>query len=131
MTNQRCANRSFQGYAFIQWNQTHKRASFLKGFVDAAPPGAFSIVDMTAGGDGEWKMWDNAAFFGAKFIWTALHDFGGDDGLKVIKSGVFNWLGWTPCACCPLWRSPLVLFRAIYRASTIFRLPPCRQSTTR
>ena len=62
MTNQRCVNRSFQGYAFIQWNQTHKRASFLKGFVDAAPPGAFSIVDMTAGGDGEWKMWDNAAF---------------------------------------------------------------------
>ena len=37
---------------------------------------------MSTDGDGEWKKWNNAAFFGAKFIWTTLHDFGGTDGMK-------------------------------------------------
>ena len=41
---------------------------------------------MSVNGDGEWKKWANASFWGAKFVWTTLHDFGGTDGLK-------GWLG--------------------------------------
>ena len=26
--------------------------------------------------------WNNASFWGANFVWTTLHDFGGTDGLK-------------------------------------------------
>ena len=33
-------------------------------------------------GSGEWQKWNGASFFGAPFIWTSLHDFGGTDGMK-------------------------------------------------
>eukprot|EP00943_MAST-04B_sp_MAST-4B-sp1_P005917 g5917.t1 len=72
---------SFQGWAFINWN-TPKQASFIKGFVDATPPGKFVVVDMSVNGEGEWHKWNNSAFFGAKFIWTTLHDFGGTTSMK-------------------------------------------------
>jgi hypothetical protein len=52
--------------------------------VDATPPGKFSVVDMSTNGEGEWKKWNNASFFGANFVWTSLHDFGGTDGIKVF-----------------------------------------------
>jgi len=72
---------SFQGWAFVDWS-TEAQAASLKSFVDAAPPGKFVVVDMSVDGDGEWKMWANASFWGAPFVWTALHDFGGTDGMK-------------------------------------------------
>lgn len=72
---------SFQGWAFIGW-QTVKQAAFIKGFVDATPPGKFSVIDMSVNGEGEWHKWNNASFFGANYIWTTLHDFGGTDGMK-------------------------------------------------
>eukprot|EP00750_Incisomonas_marina_P029224 INCI7077.3.p1 GENE.INCI7077.3~~INCI7077.3.p1 ORF type:complete len:931 (+),score=162.20 INCI7077.3:195-2987(+) len=72
---------SFQGWAFIGWT-SRQQGSFIKGFVDAAPPGKFVVIDMSTDGDGEWKKWDNAAFFDAHFIWTTLHDFGGTDAIK-------------------------------------------------
>jgi alpha-N-acetylglucosaminidase len=31
---------------------------------------------------GIWRYFGNYSFFGAPFIWTTLHDFGGNDGLK-------------------------------------------------
>lgn len=31
---------------------------------------------------GEWKKWNQAGFYGAPFIWTTLHDFGGTNGMK-------------------------------------------------
>ena len=37
---------------------------------------------MSVNGKGEFHKWNDAAFFGAKFIWTTLHDFGGTDGMK-------------------------------------------------
>lgn len=37
---------------------------------------------MSVNGEGEWKMFGNASFYGAPFIWTTLHDFGGTDGMK-------------------------------------------------
>jgi len=74
---------SFQGFAFIGWDDNSlQQAKALKGFVDAAPPGHFVIMDMSYTGMGEWQKFHNASFFGAPFVWTALHDFGGTDGIK-------------------------------------------------
>eukprot|EP00658_Telonema_sp_P-2_P047919 TRINITY_DN3647_c0_g1_i2.p1 TRINITY_DN3647_c0_g1~~TRINITY_DN3647_c0_g1_i2.p1 ORF type:complete len:691 (+),score=111.68 TRINITY_DN3647_c0_g1_i2:158-2230(+) len=72
---------SFQGWAFVGWNSREQAVS-LKSFIDATPPGKFNVIDMSVNGDGEWKKWDNSSFWGANFVWTTLHDFGGTDGLK-------------------------------------------------
>jgi hypothetical protein len=39
-------------------------------------------MDMSVNGEGEWEKFDRASFYGAPFIWTTLHDFGGTDGMK-------------------------------------------------
>jgi hypothetical protein len=72
---------SFQGWAIIGWNQ-HDQGESFRGFVDAIPQGKFVVIDMSTDGTGEWEQWQNASLFGAPFIWTTLHDFGGTDGLK-------------------------------------------------
>jgi len=72
---------SFQGWAFVGWN-TPQQASYLKGFVDATPKDKFVVIDMSTNGEGEWQKWNHAAYWGAPFIWTTLHDFGGTDGMK-------------------------------------------------
>jgi len=72
---------AFQGFSFIDWS-SQEQGQALKGFVDAAPPGKFVVMDMSYTGGGEWQKWNNASFFGAPFVWTALHNFGGTDGLK-------------------------------------------------
>ena len=59
-----------------------EQASSFRGFVDAVPKGKFVVIDMSVNGEGEWKKWSNSSFFGAPFIWTTLHDFGGTDGMK-------------------------------------------------
>jgi hypothetical protein len=45
------------------------QASSLKSFIDATPAGKFNVIDMSTDGDGEWKMWDKSAFWGANFVW--------------------------------------------------------------
>ena len=50
-------------------------------------------MDMSVNGDGEWKKWDDAAYWGAQFVWTSLHDFGGTDGMKGNVSRV-NQIPW-------------------------------------
>eukprot|EP00939_MAST-03C_sp_MAST-3C-sp1_P001224 g1224.t1 len=72
---------SYQGWAFVGW-KSEEQASHLKAFIDATPRGKFVVIDMSTDGDGEWKMWNQSAFWDAKFVWTSLHDFGGTDGLK-------------------------------------------------
>jgi hypothetical protein len=72
---------SFQGWAIIDWDSPAQASSF-RGFVDAVPAGKFAVVDMSVDGSGEWQKWNKASFFGAPFIWTTLHDFGGTDGMK-------------------------------------------------
>lgn len=47
-----------------------------------APPDKFVILDMAYSGLGEWAKWNNASFFNASFIWTALHNFGDTMGLS-------------------------------------------------
>jgi alpha-N-acetylglucosaminidase len=74
---------SFQGWAFNGWHTTQQHSA-LRGFIEAAPPGRISIIDMFYDGRGEWRDWifNDVALFGAKFIWTSLHDFGGSDSLR-------------------------------------------------
>eukprot|EP01062_Namystynia_karyoxenos_P074682 TRINITY_DN7162_c0_g1_i1.p1 TRINITY_DN7162_c0_g1~~TRINITY_DN7162_c0_g1_i1.p1 ORF type:complete len:853 (+),score=247.35 TRINITY_DN7162_c0_g1_i1:791-3349(+) len=72
---------SFQGWAFVGWQSVAQEAA-LRGFVDSVPEGRFVVIDMSVNGDGEWKKWNKASFFGAHFIWTTLHDFGGTDAIK-------------------------------------------------
>ena len=73
---------SFQGFAFHGWNDSDITASWLRGFVESTPPGRFVIIDMAYKGLGEWTKWNNASYFGADFIWSALHNFGDTNGLK-------------------------------------------------
>lgn len=74
---------SFQGFAFVGWD-SDQQASFLKGFVDSVPDkNKFVIMDMAYDPrQPEWKKWNESAFFGASFVWTVLHNFGGTDGIK-------------------------------------------------
>ena len=88
---------SFQGWAIIYWDSA-EQASAFRGFVDSVPKGRFVVIDMSEDGcggwyspdsaaapsdcKGEWSKWGDASFFGAPFIWTSLHNFGGTDGLK-------------------------------------------------
>mmetsp|Transcript_27947 Transcript_27947/g.76894 ORF Transcript_27947/g.76894 Transcript_27947/m.76894 type:complete len:310 (-) Transcript_27947:88-1017(-) len=72
---------SFQGFSFVSWS-SEREASALKGFIDSVPLGKFVIMDMAWPGPGEWQKWNNASFFGAPFVWTSLHNFGGTDGMK-------------------------------------------------
>lgn len=72
---------SFQGWAIVDWSSA-MHASYFRAFVEAVPYGNFVVVDMSVDGSGEWKIWNNASFFGAPFIWTTLHDFGGTDAMK-------------------------------------------------
>ena len=65
-------------------------ANNIEGLMSQRPDGKFVVIDMSVNGEGEWKKWDKSSFFGANFIWTTLHDFGGT-GKSVIQYEV-------PCA---------------------------------
>lgn len=72
---------SYQGWQIIGWESEAEAATF-KGFAESAPQGRFVVIDMSTHGEGQWKQFNNSAFFGVQFVWTTLHDFGGTDGLK-------------------------------------------------
>ena len=78
---------SFQGWAFVGWSKEEQGAS-LRGFVEATPQdddgyyNKFVVIDMSVNGEGEWEKWRDSSYWGARFIWTTLHDFGGTDGMK-------------------------------------------------
>ena len=54
--------------------------SRLKAFAAAAPPGNFIVTDMDTTGAGQWEKWNGD--WGLAFIWTSLHVFGGNMGIK-------------------------------------------------
>ena len=54
--------------------------SRLKAYAAAAPPGNFIVTDMDETGAGQWEKWHGD--WGLPFIWTALHVFGGNMGIK-------------------------------------------------
>lgn len=53
--------------------------SQFRGFASAPPPGDFVVLDMSEFGSGEWREWGSQD---VSFVWTSLHTFGGNDGLK-------------------------------------------------
>lgn len=69
----------YQGWAIRGWNNA-KGASRLKALFDVVPKGQWIVSDMDV--NGIWRYFGNYSFFGAPFVWTTLHDFGGNDGLK-------------------------------------------------
>jgi hypothetical protein len=48
----------------------------------SAQRGKFNVIDMGYSGNGEWQKWNDSSFFDAKFVWTALMNFGGTNGIK-------------------------------------------------
>lgn len=72
---------SFQGFSFIGWSN-EEQARALRGFIDAVPKDHFVILDMSYSGPGEWTKFNESSYWGTPFIWTALHNFGGTDGIK-------------------------------------------------
>jgi hypothetical protein len=62
---------SFQGWAFVGW-KSQEQAQSLRGFIDATPKNKFVVIDMSVNGEGEWKKWGGASYWGAPFIWTTL-----------------------------------------------------------
>lgn len=69
----------YQGWAIRGWNDA-AGASRIKALYDTVPKGHWIPLDMDI--DGIWRYFGNYSFFDAPFIWTTLHDFGGNDGLK-------------------------------------------------
>ena len=52
----------------------------LHSFTSPIPEGQFILLDMSAHGEGQWHKWKGQ--WRVPFIWTALHDYGGDMGIK-------------------------------------------------
>lgn len=72
----------------------------LHSFTAPIPEGQFILLDMSAHGDGEFKQWDGQ--WGVPFIWTALHTYGGNLGIK----GNLSLINQIPFAAPPLAPSP-------------------------
>lgn len=80
---------NYQGWAFYVDNlvPNARSLSYIRGFTSAPPPGHMLIIDMSEDGSGQWQPWAQAAggdtgIWGAPFVWTSLHTFGGGDSLK-------------------------------------------------
>jgi alpha-N-acetylglucosaminidase len=69
----------YQGWAIRTWSDA-AGASRLKALYESVPHGQWVPLDMDIGGI--WKYWGNYSFFGAPFIWTTIHNMGGNDGMK-------------------------------------------------
>ena len=53
----------------------------MKGFVSAVPPKHFVMLDMFDEVDPEWQKFHDFGYFGTPFIWSVLHNFGGNTGM--------------------------------------------------
>jgi hypothetical protein len=77
---------AYQGYAIgvAGWSlfyvPTPQGLSQLLGFVTAPPKGKFLLIDMSANGEGQWRNF--LGTWRAEFIWTSIHTYGGNDGMK-------------------------------------------------
>ena len=77
---------AYQGYAIgvAGWSlfyvPTPQGLSQLRGFITAAPKGKFLLIDMSADGEGQWRNF--LGTWQTDFIWTSIHTYGGNDGLK-------------------------------------------------
>jgi alpha-N-acetylglucosaminidase len=69
----------YQGWAIRGWDDA-AGASRIRALYEAVPKGQWIPLDMDV--SGIWRYFGNYSFFGAPFIWTTLHNMGGNDGLK-------------------------------------------------
>ena len=53
----------------------------MKGFVSAVPSKHFVMLDMFDEVDPEWNKFNYFGYFGTPFIWSVLHNFGGNTGM--------------------------------------------------
>eukprot|EP01043_Picozoa_sp_COSAG02_P011790 COSAG02_NODE_440_length_22296_cov_173.657386_16_plen_715_part_00 len=69
----------YQGWAIRGWSD-EAGMSRLRALFDVVPHGQWIPLDMDI--SGIWRYSGNYSFFGAPFIWTTLHNMGGNDGMK-------------------------------------------------
>ena len=69
----------YQGWAIRGWHDA-AGASRIRALYEAVPHGQWIPLDMDV--RGIWRYFGNYSFFGEPFIWTTLHNMGGNDGLK-------------------------------------------------
>lgn len=69
----------YQGWIWRGWG--HDKLPFMKAFVTAVPPKHFVMLDMFDEASPEWSQFHDFGYFGAPFIWSVLHNFGGNTGL--------------------------------------------------
>ena len=76
----------YQGYALVIGGDTigpytsPHSLDRLHSFTSSIPEGQFILLDMSAHGTGQWKEWKGQ--WRVPFIWTALHTYGGNLGIK-------------------------------------------------
>ncbi|CAK9112192.1 Alpha-N-acetylglucosaminidase (N-acetyl-glucosaminidase) (AtNAGLU) (Protein CYCLOPS 1) [Durusdinium trenchii] len=68
-----------QGWIWRGWGAD--KLPFMKGFVSAVPPKHFVMLDMFDEADPEWDKFEDFGYFGTPFIWSVLHNFGGNTGM--------------------------------------------------
>jgi len=72
------------------------RQSYMKGFVSGVPNGRLVILDMFDEVDSEWDKFSDFAYFDTPFIWSVLHNFGGNTGmwgsLEILNNQPFQAL---------------------------------------
>lgn len=69
----------YQGWIWRGWGSD--KLPFMKGFVSAVPPKHFVMLDMFDEVDPEWQKFHDFGYFGTPFIWSVLHNFGGNTGM--------------------------------------------------
>lgn len=69
----------YQGWIWRGWPKD--KLPFMKGFISAPPPGTFVMLDMFDEVSSLWDKFDNFGYFGAPYIWSVLHNFGGNTGM--------------------------------------------------
>jgi alpha-N-acetylglucosaminidase len=69
----------YQGWPWKGLSKTSQGKSFMQGFTSAVPYGSLVILDLEAESQEVWRA--SESFYGATFIWCAMDDFGGTNGL--------------------------------------------------
>jgi alpha-N-acetylglucosaminidase len=77
----------FQGWVWRGYSDNAKQLSYVKGWVEGVPNNKFIVLNMWDEVSPDWKV---HSYFGAPFIWSVLHNFGGNTGLWGSLQTVFD-----------------------------------------
>mmetsp|Transcript_3055 Transcript_3055/g.4692 ORF Transcript_3055/g.4692 Transcript_3055/m.4692 type:complete len:989 (-) Transcript_3055:215-3181(-) len=69
----------YQGWVWRGFS--YEQLPFIKGFVEAVPKGNFVVLDMYDEEMEQWELFNDFSYFDAPFIWSVLHNFGGNTGM--------------------------------------------------